>query len=62
MTDIVSGYFIDTLNSLKATFNFTISYYKRADGAFGVPYQLSNGTTIYPGQMGKLFSIEVHKC
>ena len=53
MTDVVSGYFIDTLDSLKETFNFSMSYYKRGDGAFGVPYQLSNGTTIYPGQMGK---------
>ena len=53
MTDVVSGYFIDTLNSLKETFNFSMIYYKRGDGAFGVPYQLSNGTTIYPGLMGK---------
>ena len=53
MTEVARGYFIDTLNSLKTTFNFTISYYKRGDGAFGVPYKLSNGTTIYPGQMGK---------
>ena len=54
ITNIVSGSYIDALNHLEKSLNFSIKLYKRLDGIWGVPKTLPNGTMIFNGMMESL--------
>ena len=55
MTHKVKGYYIDFLNLLSESMNFTFTLYKRKDGIFGQPYALNNGSVTATGMLANLF-------
>ena len=51
VTNIVSGSYINSLNHLKISLNFSIKLYKRKDGVWGMPKSLPNGSIILNGMI-----------
>ena len=51
VTSIVSGSYINSLNHLKKSLNFSIKLYKRKDGEWGMPKLLPNGSIILNGMI-----------
>ena len=49
VTNIVSGTYINALNHLEKSLNFSTKLYKRKDGIWGGPMTLANGTVILNG-------------
>ena len=54
VTNIASGIYIDVLNQLEKSLNFSTKLYKRKDGIYGWPKTLTNGTIIFNGMMKSL--------
>ena len=46
MTNIVDGIYIDMLNSMEKVLNFSTKLYKRKDGQWTPPKNLSDGTIV----------------
>ena len=54
MTNIVDGVYIEVLHSLEKMLNFSTKLYMRKDRKWGMPQELSNGTTILDGMLKSL--------
>ena len=59
VTNQVQGVFIDVLNILQKSLNFSTKIYKRLDGVWGMPNFLPNGTISVNGMVGNLYRQEV---
>ena len=49
VTQFVNGSYIDILNHLEKSLNFSTKLYKRKDGVWGMPQEMSNGSVLLNG-------------
>ena len=54
-TEIVDGYFIDSLHSIERVYNFSTKLYKRRDGGWGMPQELVYGGFRPTGMLQNLY-------
>ena len=55
MTEVVDGYFIDSLHSIERVYNFSTKLYKRRDGGWGMPQKLVYGGYRPTGMLQNLY-------
>ena len=51
LTNLARGTYIDVLNQLERSLNFTTKLLKRKDGKWGMPYTMSNGSVFFDGML-----------
>ena len=60
LTKIAKGTFIDVLNDLERSLNFTTKLFKRKDGKWGIPHKMPNGSVFFDGQLQSVVEGPAH--